>query len=156
MEPVDLLLIVLVSLADGGTGSPLALVFFVPVVFAAMSYPLISVAAVGGLSVAAYLSLAVVVGGASWSYQALFAVMLLCTGAMSAWQARNHERQRAALMDVSRADPLTGCLNRRGFEERALAEFGAAARRGTQGARAAARRRSLQAGQRPPRTRCRR
>jgi diguanylate cyclase (GGDEF)-like protein len=131
---VDLLLIVLVSLADGGTGSPLALVFFVPVVFAAMSYPLISVAAVGGLSVAAYMSLAVVVGGASWSYQALFAVMLLCTGAMSAWQARNHERQRAALMDVSRADPLTGCLNRRGFEERALAEVGAAARRGTQGA----------------------
>ncbi|MBA3808999.1 MAG: diguanylate cyclase [Solirubrobacterales bacterium] len=131
---VDLLLIVLASLADGGTGSPLALIFFVPVVFAAMSYPLASVAAVGGLTVAAYMSLAVIVGGASWAYEALFAVMLLCTGAMSAWQARNHERQRGALMDVSRADPLTGCLNRRGFEERALAEVGAAARRGTQGA----------------------
>ncbi len=37
---VDLLLIVLASLADGGTGSPLALIFFIPVVFAAMSYPL--------------------------------------------------------------------------------------------------------------------
>lgn len=131
---VDLLLIVLASLADGGTGSPLALTFFIPVVFAAMSYPLSSVAAVAGLSVTAYMSLAVAVGGASWSYQGLFAVMLLCTGAMSAWQARNHERQRAALMDVSRADPLTGCLNRRGFEERALAEMQAATRRGTQGA----------------------
>jgi diguanylate cyclase (GGDEF)-like protein len=131
---LDLILILLVVSADGGTGSPLALSFFIPVVFAAMSYPLISVAAVGGLSVLAYLGLALVQGGAAWSYQALFAVMLLCTGAMSAWQARNHESQRGALMDVSRADPLTGCLNRRGFEERALAEIRAAARRGSQGA----------------------
>jgi diguanylate cyclase (GGDEF)-like protein len=131
---LDLILIVLVTQADGGTGSPLALTFFIPVVFAAMSYPLGSVAAVGGLSVAAYLAVAVSTGGASWSYQALFGVMLLCTGAMSAWQARNHDRQRGALMEVSRADSLTGCLNRRGFEERAVAEIRAAARRGTQGA----------------------
>jgi diguanylate cyclase (GGDEF)-like protein len=131
---LDLGLIVLVTQADGGTGSPLALTFFIPVVFAAMSYPLGSVAAVGGLSVAAYLGVAVTEGGAPWSYQGLFGVMLLCTGAMSAWQARNHDRQRGALMEVSRADPLTGCLNRRGFEERAVAEIRAAARRGTQGA----------------------
>ncbi len=131
---VDLLLIATLTLADGGTGSPLALVFFVPVVFAAMSYPLGSVAAVGGLTVAAYLTIAVSDGGSSWSYQALFAVVLLCTGAMSALQARNHDRQRVALARVSRADPLTGCLNRRGFEERASAEIGAAARRCGQGA----------------------
>jgi diguanylate cyclase (GGDEF)-like protein len=131
---LDLILILLVVSADGGTGSPLALTFFIPVVFAAMSYPLISVAAVGGLSLLAYLGLALVQGGAAWSYQALFAVMLLCTGAMSAWQARTHDRQRGALMEVSRADPLTGCLNRRGFEERAVAEIRAAARRGSQGA----------------------
>ncbi len=131
---VDLTLIVLVVLADGGTGSPLALVLFIPVVFSAMSYPLGSVAAVAGLSVAVYLGLALGVGGAAWSYEALFAVMLLCTGAMSAWQARNHDRQHSALMEVSRADPLTGCLNRRGFEERALAEIEAAARRTGQGA----------------------
>jgi diguanylate cyclase (GGDEF)-like protein len=131
---VDLTLIALGTLADGGTGSPLALIFFIPVVFAAMSYPLGSVLLVGGLSVAGYLSVAVVVGGADWAYQALFAVMLACTGAMSAWQARNHDRQRGALMEVSRADPLTGCLNRRGFEERAIAVLGAAARDGGEGA----------------------
>lgn len=130
---VDLILIVLVTKADGGTASPLALVFFIPVVFSAMSYPLGSVAIVAGLSVVGYLGLAVGKGGAPWSYQALFTVMLLCTGAMSAWQARNHDRQRAALMKVSRADPLTGCLNRRGFEERALAEIGAAERREKEG-----------------------
>jgi response regulator RpfG family c-di-GMP phosphodiesterase len=32
-----------------------------------------------------------------------FAVVLACTGAMSAWQARNHNRQREALAAVSRA-----------------------------------------------------
>src|SRR5439155_4963597 len=40
---LDLALITLATAADGGTGSPLALIFFVPVVFAAMSYPLASV-----------------------------------------------------------------------------------------------------------------
>ena len=131
---LDLALITLGTLADGGTGSPLALVFFIPVVFAAMSYPLWSVALVGSLTVASYLTLAVTVGGAPWSYQATFAVMLTCTGAMSAWQARNHARQSQTLMEVSRTDPLTGCLNRRGFEERALGEIGAAGRRAGQGA----------------------
>jgi diguanylate cyclase (GGDEF)-like protein len=131
---LDLLLIVLVTLEDGGTRSPLALIFFIPVVFAAMSYPRASVLAVGSLTVAAYLALAVTGGDSDWAYQALFSVMLLCTCAMSYWQARNHHVQRTALMEVSRADPLTGCLNRRGFEERAVAELGAAARRASQGA----------------------
>jgi diguanylate cyclase (GGDEF)-like protein len=131
---LDLALILLGSVADGGTGSPLVLVFFVPVVFSSMSYPLGSVAVVGALSVVSYLTLAVTVGGSSWSYQAAFAVVLTCTGAMSAWQAQNHNRQREALAEVSRADPLTGCLNRRGFEERVVAEINAATRQRRQGA----------------------
>lgn len=131
---VDLALIAAATVADGGTGSPLALMFFVPVVFAALSYPLKSVLVVGAGTLAMYLGLALAMGGASWSYEWLFAVMLACTGAMSAWLARNQDRQRSALMDVSRADPLTGCLNRRGFEERAVAELGAAVRRNRPGA----------------------
>ncbi|MCW2969134.1 MAG: diguanylate cyclase protein/HDIG protein [Solirubrobacterales bacterium] len=131
---LDLALIMVGTLADGGTKSPLALIFFMPVVFASLSYPRASVLAVGSLSVAGYLTLAVALGGSSWGYEALFAVMLICTCAMSSWQARIHHRQRGALMEVSRADPLTGCLNRRGFEERAVAELGASARRARQGA----------------------
>jgi diguanylate cyclase (GGDEF)-like protein len=130
----DLVLIVAAVAADGGTRSPLALIFFIPVVFAAMSYPLRSVVAVAGLSVIGYLAIAFLAGGSSWRYDAVFAVMLACTGAMSAWQARNQDRQRAALMEVSRADALTGCLNRRGFEERAVVEIAAAGRRARQGA----------------------
>ncbi len=131
---LDLGLIVTSVALDGGTRSPLALVLFVPVVFAAMSYPLASVLLVGALSMFSYLGIAVLIGGAPWSYQALFTAMLFCTGAMSAWQARNHDRQHQALMDVSRADALTGCLNRRGFEERAIAEIASAARGTRQGA----------------------
>ncbi len=131
---LDLALIVLGTVEDGGTRSPLALIFFLPVVFAAMSYPTASVMTVGGVSVAAYLTLAVLVGGAGWGYQALFAVMLACAGVLSAWQARSHDDQRRVLIEVSHADPLTGCLNRRGFEERALAEIGAAARSSAPGA----------------------
>src|ERR1017187_3204440 len=131
---LDLVLIALGALADGGTGSPITLFFIVPVVFAAMSYPLSSVAAVGGLAVATYLTLAVTVGGSDWSHQALFAVVLMCTGILSAWQAQYHNRQRRALSEVSRTDPLTGCLNRRGFEERAVGEIDAATRRCSQGA----------------------
>jgi diguanylate cyclase (GGDEF)-like protein len=131
---LDLVLIGLLTVADGGTASSLTLMFVVPVIFAAATYPLGSVAVVGSVTVVGYLTLAVTIGGASWSYQALFAVVLMCAGAISAFQARNHDRQRAALTQVSRADPLTGCLNRRGFEERAIAEISAAARRCGQGA----------------------
>jgi hypothetical protein len=56
---LDLVLISIGALEDGGSASPLALVSFMPVVFAAMSCPLGSVLIVGGLSVAGYLALAV-------------------------------------------------------------------------------------------------
>ncbi|MDQ6795045.1 MAG: diguanylate cyclase, partial [Chloroflexota bacterium] len=49
---------------------------------------------------------------------------------MSAWQARNHDRQRCELSRVSRADPLTKCLNRRGLRERADAELAHSLRHG--------------------------
>jgi diguanylate cyclase (GGDEF)-like protein/PAS domain S-box-containing protein len=129
----DFALILLGTLADGGTSSPIVLVFFIPVVFSSMSYPLGSVAVVGTLGVLSYLGVALSTGGASLTYQGAFAAALACTAGMSGWHARNHNRQHDALAAASCADPLTGCLNRRGFEERALAEIddmGRHARRG--------------------------
>jgi diguanylate cyclase (GGDEF)-like protein/putative nucleotidyltransferase with HDIG domain len=131
---VDLLLIAAATLADGGTASPASLMFMIPVVFAATTYPLGSVATVAGTTVGTYLTLAAVDGHAGWGQQALFAVVLICAGAMSAWQARHHAQQSSALSAISRTDPLTGCLNRRGFEERAIAEIEAASRHCREGA----------------------
>jgi diguanylate cyclase (GGDEF)-like protein/PAS domain S-box-containing protein len=130
----DFAMLVAGTLADGGTHSPLVLVFFIPVVFSATSYPLASVVAVGSVSIVSFLAVALIAGGASLPYQVSFAFALFCTGAMSAWQAQNHKRQNRALATASRTDPLTGCLNRRGYEERAVAEIAAMNRSGLGGA----------------------
>src|SRR5437588_11980903 len=62
---IDIALIIAAASADGGAESPLTAIFFIPVVFAAMSYPLRSVALVAGLTVAAYLSIAFTIGGSA-------------------------------------------------------------------------------------------
>jgi diguanylate cyclase (GGDEF)-like protein/PAS domain S-box-containing protein len=131
---LDFAMLVIGTLADGGTASPLVLVFFIPVVFSSMSYPLASVVAVGVVSVISYLALALTAGGSGWAYQGAFAGALACTAAMSAWQAQNHKRQHKLLATASRTDPLTGCLNRRGFEECADAQIRAMKRHGRSGA----------------------
>jgi diguanylate cyclase (GGDEF)-like protein len=114
---------------DGGISSPLALLFFVPVVFAGLSYPLRAVAAVGALNVAALVTVGFLTG-ASQPELAFFITCLAVVALLCAWEAIDHERQRDALARVSRADPLTGCLNRRGFEERLAAELDVSRRGG--------------------------
>ncbi len=108
---------------DGGAGSPICLLFFLPLAFAALSYPLPSVLVIGGLDVAAFVGVGVAAGSVSLAHLGLFACVLAITALLCAWEARDHDRQHEALARVSRADPLTGCLNRRGFEERFDAEL---------------------------------
>ena len=119
-----------VTAADGGANSPLALLFFVPVVFAALSYPLASVVTIAAVDYLAYIAVGVAGERPAPEYVGFFAVCLACTAALCGWHARNQERRRDALERVSRADPLTGCLNRRGFEERFDAELHRALRNG--------------------------
>jgi diguanylate cyclase (GGDEF)-like protein len=116
--------------ADGGAHSPFALLFFMPIAFAALSYPLPSVVAIGTLDVLAFVVVGLAAGDASQPHLAFFATCLTTTALLCAWEARDHERQRSALARVSRADPLTGCLNRRGFEERLDAEIDSSTRSG--------------------------
>ena len=107
---------------DGGIRSPLALLFFLTVVFVGLSYPQRSVVAIGAIDVLAFVG----VGLATRSPQpslAFFTTCLATVALLCAWEAFDHERQRNVLNRVSRADPLTGCLNRRGFEERLEAEL---------------------------------
>jgi diguanylate cyclase (GGDEF)-like protein/putative nucleotidyltransferase with HDIG domain len=127
---LDLALIAALVVVDGSARSPLALIFFVPVVFAAMSYPLPSVTVVGVLTVVTYLGIAASYGESGRPEVAFFSFSLTCTAIMSAWQARNHDQTRRALAKVSRADALTSCLNRRGLAERADADMAHALRHG--------------------------
>jgi diguanylate cyclase (GGDEF)-like protein len=119
----SILVIAALVAADGGARSPLALLFVLPLAFAALSYPPPSVAAVGALDVLAFAATGLLAGHASHAHLAFFASVLAITALLCAWEALDHDRQRDALARVSRADPLTGCLNRRGFEERLAAEI---------------------------------
>jgi diguanylate cyclase (GGDEF)-like protein len=116
---------------DGGVTSPIAGAYFLPLVFAALSYPVAAMVAVAVVDVSAYTGAAITMGGLPWTNVVLVAVTLACAGWMCAWQARNHDQHRDELNRVSRADPLTGALNRRGFDERFAAELSRAVRDGT-------------------------
>jgi diguanylate cyclase (GGDEF)-like protein len=115
-------------LTDGGAGSPLTAGLFLPLAFAALSYPLASMLAVGAMVVGAYLAIALGMGGVETPQVCFVSLALACAAWMCASQARNHDLQRHELGRVSRSDPLTGCLNRRGFEERFAGELSRAAR----------------------------
>ncbi len=103
---------------NNSPNSALALLFFVPIVFASMTYPLRPVLIVSAASILSYLAVACHAGSTP-DYVTMFMAVLGCTALMGAWQARNHDGVRAELSRMSRTDPLTNCLNRRGFEERA-------------------------------------
>jgi diguanylate cyclase (GGDEF)-like protein len=123
-------ILTLTTVLDGGVGSPAAFAYFLPLLFAALSYPAASTAVVGAVNVAAYLGTALTQGGAPAAEVALVAMTLAASTWLCAWQARSHERHRRELARVSRTDPLTGVLNRRGFDERFTAELRAAERTG--------------------------
>ena len=115
---------------DGGSDSPLAALLFIPLVVVALTYPPMMVLAVGAIELLAYLMIAVNVGGRDDLSLSLFAVSLGITALVCAWQTRIRDAQRDELNRISRADPLTGCLNRRGFLERLDAEVDEAGRTG--------------------------
>ena len=108
---------------DGGATSPVGAMLFLPIVFASLSYPLIPMLTVGAGAVIAYLLVAAATEPTPGAYVWMVACSLITATWVCAWQARHHENQRLELDRISRSDPLTGCLNRRGFTERLEAEI---------------------------------
>ena len=117
---LDVALIIALAAADGGGDSVFAALLVIPIVFAAVSYPRTLVWAISAAVVVGYIVLAVVTdtGG---GYTLVLAATIACTALMGDWQSRNHERRRELLSLASRTDPLTGALNRRGFQQAAAA-----------------------------------
>jgi diguanylate cyclase (GGDEF)-like protein len=126
---LDITMVCLLGYFDGGVTSPSMLSLFLTLVFAALSYPLASMITVAVGSVVGVVVLALI-GGALPShmqvdpvYVVMFVVCLGITGVLCVWQSRLTAAQRDELAELSRTDPLTGCLNRRGFAERLDAEL---------------------------------
>jgi diguanylate cyclase (GGDEF)-like protein len=133
---IDISIICLLAWLDGGVTSPATLALFLTQVFAALSYPLGSMVAVAVASVVG-VGILGAIGGATPAhmatdpvYMGMFLVCLGLTGVLCVWQARMTERQHDELAELSRTDPLTGCLNRRGFSERLGIELERAEREG--------------------------
>ena len=121
---------------DPAKPSPLALPLFMPLLFAGMSYPRQHALAVAITVPISYVALALVIGETP-TYALFFTLCISGAAVMCIWQADNRERQREELdrqrdelARVSRSDPLTGALNRRGFEERLDAQLAEATRSG--------------------------
>jgi diguanylate cyclase (GGDEF)-like protein len=133
---LDVAIICLITYLDGGVTSPAALMLFLTLVFAATSYPLGSMVVVVVASVTGVALIGIVGGATERTFQAdpayvwVFLVSMALSGVICVWQARLGERQREELAELSRTDPLTGCLNRRGFAERLDAELARAGREG--------------------------
>jgi diguanylate cyclase (GGDEF)-like protein len=136
---INILVITVAVGADRTATSPLALLFFIPLVYAALSYPLYSVLVIAAIDFLCY------VGAVSFvftglgldtaesprpEYSGFFAFCLAVIAILCTWYARHQDRRRSDLARISRADPLTGSLNRRGFAERFSAELNAAERAG--------------------------
>src|SRR3954447_14414228 len=85
-----ILFVTIIVLVDGGVSSPVAAVDFLPLVFAALSYPVASMIAVAVLDIAGYVIAAVAVGGVSATNVAFVAMTRVCASRMCAGQARLH------------------------------------------------------------------
>src|SRR4051794_9651989 len=91
---VTAILCTIISL-DGGVRSPLTAGLFLPLIFAALSYPLRSTIAVGVMVTIGYLLVAVGGGEDNLGFMAFWVCCLANATWMCAWQARNHDLHHA-------------------------------------------------------------
>ncbi len=120
-----MIVVTVTAAIDGGAESPLILMLFLPVVYASLAYPLRLVAASAFLAEAAYLLLILLDPGPAPDPGVVvgFCAAMAGVAVLAVWQASNHEVWRREIARSSRTDPLTGLLNRRGFDTATAAAF---------------------------------
>jgi diguanylate cyclase (GGDEF)-like protein len=116
-------LIALGTAADGGPISPIVLLFPLPVIFAALSYPLAGVLIVTGFDLAAFATVALA-EPAGTPESAFIAFALACIALMCVLQARNRHVQQGQLEVITAALESSQALSRqRAEQQREAAEF---------------------------------
>ncbi|MFI7598113.1 diguanylate cyclase [Actinoplanes sp. NPDC049681] len=110
---------------DGGADATLALGLFAPLPLIALTTPSVGRPLLAAI-VVGYLGIAVSVDHPDPWYVAMHLAGALGVSALCGHKGRIAARRRRQLSELSRTDPLTGCLNRRGFTERFAAERPAA------------------------------
>jgi diguanylate cyclase (GGDEF)-like protein len=126
-----IVLIAIVSAADGGVGSPFSRLFVLPLLFGSLSYPLPSAIAVGVIDATAFLLVALTQGGATPEYISFAAFALVCAALLTSWEARNQGRRRRSLgraTEALQSSEETSRLQAR--QQREVAAFGQRALRG--------------------------
>jgi diguanylate cyclase (GGDEF)-like protein len=108
---------------DGGTESPFRVLYVLPLIFAASSYPLRNAIAAGVTGLTAFGVVAAVSGGTGEA--AFVGFVLVCAVALGAWQSRNRARQSARLEHATRELRRTQALTRtREAQQRDIAVLG--------------------------------
>src|SRR4051812_7238401 len=120
----------LLTFLDGGIAGPLGATIPFSVLFLAVMVPPRVFAGLGVLSAAAYWAIALYGGPSPPGYATPYTLGIAGVGWLSLRHAGALASLRRRLVSVSRIDPLTHCLNRRGFDERLEQELDQAVRTG--------------------------
>ena len=113
---LDIALVTSICLADGGPRSPYVLLYVLPAIFAALSYPLWSTVVTGAVAVAAFSAVAATSHAASLAHDVFVAFSLACSAMLSAWQSRAANRERGHLATTVDALALSDERTRRILE----------------------------------------
>ena len=126
-----------VAVLDGGSSSPILLLLFLPLIYAALMFTPLAAAACGLGALASYAAVVLFEhsGGSDTDRSVVFLAVLLGGSVLSVAASINrthierHERDlRAIITELATFDELTGCLVRRVFHERVEAEIDRAER----------------------------
>jgi diguanylate cyclase (GGDEF)-like protein len=119
------------SLLDGGVKSPLGALLPLLIILLAVGMPVRPFLAVTVLAAVGYWSTALVNGPDQLGYALIYTIHVGGISALTVRYSAAMVSLKRRLSELSRIDPLTGSLNRRGFEERLAAELAEADRTGT-------------------------